>query len=300
MLGGTVYPVDGLKSSHTHGRNPARKAFFHHLVARGARVPQSRAERKRQALARIQRLCCLGIGSEMLMPDLIRELHGLVPSQVRTFFWFDTDLKITNVYGTFPAPLKVLYFEEFCGTRRDVEVWGPYAERMTLPGPNLVQRAGDLLRVDQRAFLRSDYYNHLLRPVDAYEPLMIPVREAGRTLGALYVHRAATEEPFDISGLRMLESAVAFIAHCITRATFGEDAFVDSDGRALVLADRDGIVRRASVQARNMLMMALNPRWSPATNWLTLHEPVPEIARLCRGWWLPQLAKSVSPRLCCG
>jgi DNA-binding CsgD family transcriptional regulator len=64
--------------------------------------------------------------------------------------------------------------------------------------------------------------------------------------------------------------------------TYGEDVFVDSDDRALILADRDGMVRRASVQARNILMMALNPRWSPATNWLT-REPIPEIARLCRG-----------------
>ena len=31
------------------------------------------------ALARIQRLCCLGIGGEMPMPDLVQDVRGLIP-----------------------------------------------------------------------------------------------------------------------------------------------------------------------------------------------------------------------------
>ena len=49
-------------------------------------MSRSTAETDKRALARIQRLCCLGAGGEMLMPDLIQEMGGLVPSQLRVFF----------------------------------------------------------------------------------------------------------------------------------------------------------------------------------------------------------------------
>ena len=44
-------------------------------------MPRSYTRTCKQTLARIQRLCCLGIGSEMLMPDLVREVTELIPSQ---------------------------------------------------------------------------------------------------------------------------------------------------------------------------------------------------------------------------
>jgi DNA-binding CsgD family transcriptional regulator len=245
-------------------------------------MSRSHAETSRRALARLQRLCCLGIGGEMLMPDLIQDMMGLVPSQNRTFFWLGPNFDITNVCGTLPAPLKELYFKEIGGTRRDTEVWQPYRERVTTGGPNLVQRAAQILRVDQRTFLRSDYYNLLMRPVDAYEPLLLPIREADRILGMFFVWRAACEVPFDSRKLKMLEAAAGFVAHGLTRARMEDDAFADSEDRALFVADVDGTVQHAGKQAQRLLMMALVPRWSTRANWRSWHEPMAEIARLCR------------------
>ena len=51
------------------------------------RMPRSHARTCKQTLARIQRLCCLGIGGEMLMPDLMREVMWLVPSRHGQFCW---------------------------------------------------------------------------------------------------------------------------------------------------------------------------------------------------------------------
>jgi hypothetical protein len=48
----------------------------------------------KQTLARIQRLCCLGIGGEMLMPDLMREVIALIPSGGSYFFGWDRISKL--------------------------------------------------------------------------------------------------------------------------------------------------------------------------------------------------------------
>jgi hypothetical protein len=71
----------------------------------------------------------------------------------------------------------------------------------------------------------------------------------------------------------------------MTHAIVREDALTDSDNRALFIADRDGTIRHASPQARQLLIVALNPRRAPrlpAIEWRSLREPVPEVAYLCR------------------
>ena len=41
----------------------------------------------RRAVARIRQLSCLGLGGEAGVPELIRELHGLVPAGSNIFAW---------------------------------------------------------------------------------------------------------------------------------------------------------------------------------------------------------------------
>jgi hypothetical protein len=43
----------------------------------------------KRAVARIQRLCCLGVGAEALAPLLLREVEDLVPSRNGMFLWAD-------------------------------------------------------------------------------------------------------------------------------------------------------------------------------------------------------------------
>lgn len=245
-------------------------------------MPRSATETDKHALGRIQRLCCLGVGGQMLMPDLIREMSGLIPSQLRVFFWFGPKMEIINSYGTLPAELKKIYFEQVAGTRIDRDVWQPYWECVGRRGSRLVQRAAQIMCVDERTFVHSHYYNLLIRPIDGYEPLMMPIRDANRIHGMFFIWRAVGEVPFDARKLSMLEAMAGFIAHGMTPARVDDDAFADSDARALFVADPDGTLRYAGTQAQQLLMMALNPSWSPTASFRGLGEPMPEIAWLCR------------------
>ena len=129
--------------------------------------------------------------------------------------------------------------------------------------------------------LRSELFNVLWRPCEINEFLQLCVREAGRIRGIMYVYRAAGEPAFERSDFKLLEAIAGFLAHGMTRATLEEEAFADSDDRALFIADPDGTVRHADGPAQRLLTMALNPRLSPMVTWRGLGESIPEIQQLC-------------------
>ena len=135
---------------------------------------------------------------------------------------------------------------------------------------------------DERGFLRSDYFNLLCRPIEAYEPLLMPLREGRRIHGMFFIWRAASEVPFDPKKLKMLEAMAGFVAHGMTRTRAVDDAFADSDDRALFVADPAGTLRHMGAQAQQLLAMALNPRRSPTTGFRGPPGPMPEITWLCR------------------
>jgi DNA-binding CsgD family transcriptional regulator len=245
-------------------------------------LPRSRAETSKRALARIQRLCCLGIGSEMLMPDLMSEVTALIPSSHASFYWLGPNFEITNVYGNWAPSLGELYFKEFHHTPREDDVIPRINDVAVWPVSIPVLRFQQHLLVDQQTYLRSDFYNLLLRLGGCCDALLVRAREAHRTLGSLYVWRAAGEAPFEPGEVNILESIASFIAHGMTRVTLSEDVFTDSKDSALFVADLNGSVQHAGTQAQHLLTMALVPRWSPTSGWAILRKPMCDIVQLCR------------------
>jgi DNA-binding CsgD family transcriptional regulator len=217
----------------------------------------------------------------MLMPDLMLEVARLVPFRNGWFGWVGPNLEFANVYQADPLSNEQ-YWIEYHNTRRERELITTFREVLSSPLTDPVYHPfWHHLRVDYRTFVRSNYYNDIIRPTGKYEPLAMAVQEQGRSRGMLYLWRAEGEPAFGHGDVKMLESIVGFVAHAMTPATVGDDCFANSDNRALFVADRDGMVLHAEEQAQSLLIMALVPRWSP-TAWPGLRKPAPEFARLCR------------------
>jgi DNA-binding CsgD family transcriptional regulator len=243
-------------------------------------VPQSRAGTSKQALARIQRLCCLGVGSEMLMPDLMREVTALTAAQHGAFYWFTAKRRVANVYCTLPASVLALYLNEFEGTGHEYEVfWGPNQRETPPPVRDPVVHFDRILRVDHRTFLRSDFYNVIWRPADIYEFLRLRI-PAPEPAPWLCIYRGEQEARFEPRDADMLASIAGFVAHGMARGPSDEGALADTDDRALFIVDRGGALRHASVEAQHLLIMALHPcRCANAIR--GLGDRSLEISRLC-------------------
>jgi DNA-binding CsgD family transcriptional regulator len=246
-------------------------------------VRRSRSETSKRFLARVQRLCCLGVGSEMVMPDLIRQVNELIPLRGGFFLWMNANLDRINSYSICPIPTAALYHKEFHLTPRETDVVVPVRDLMALPSPNAVHQFWPILRVDYPTFRRSDYYNEVCRPSDIHEVVTVVVREPDRNHGALEIYRASGETPFQPREFQLLEAIAAFAAHAMAGGPVTEGTFVGSEDRGLLVADSDGRVLHTDGHSQRILQMAFGPHLK---TWATTTRPnipghLPEIARLC-------------------
>lgn len=240
----------------------------------------ARLEAGKRALARIQRLCCLGISGEVLVPDLLRELAALVPATQGVFYWVNSRREVVNVYTTISPNVMDLFLREFYLKSAQTSVIRTLANYNDWPATTPIQKLDDHLLVDRPAFVRSEFYNLLWRPAGIFESLMLCVRSAGRIVGLLQLYRAFGEKPFTSEEAAKLRALSGFIAHGVTATRATELAAISSTDRALFVADRNGIIKWANRQAMHLLSMAFNPVRSPAIHQRELSAPNPEIAQL--------------------
>ena len=99
-------------------------------------MSQSPAGTSKRALARIQRLCCLGVGSEMLVPDLMREVMAFIQHRAEASF-FRTKTRSKEqmpIHHVLNGILAELYLKEFYSTPPRERV-APATFRVRRPGP---------------------------------------------------------------------------------------------------------------------------------------------------------------------
>ena len=214
--------------------------------------------------SRIRQLCCLGLPGELLMASLLPALRELVPSDSAAFFWVDSRGEMSNLYAErlLPADVMSLYFERFY-EGREMSFRNAFLERAASPEGVIATSAGDELR-------KTEYYNEILRRLDAHHVLYGIVREQGAALGQLSLYRPLDAPAFTPRERADLSSVMRYVGHGIAggdaRAGEGDAyTFQDSDDEAMLVTDRRGRVRHASERARRLLLLATTSEISPAS-----------------------------------
>ena len=146
------------------------------------------ATRLRKAEARIKQLCCLGLGSETVIPALLRELHELIPSHSNGFYWASANGQISNAYNEIHEAQSVarLYIQEAYNTGERA-VTRSLGEAIQCE--HGVVRDRQTLKVSEHDFYRSDFYNLLLRPLGYGRLLRLVVRDSAQNCGVLQLQR---------------------------------------------------------------------------------------------------------------
>ncbi len=234
-----------------------------------------------RVIARIQRLCCLGLSDQIVIPQLLRDLQDLVPSHGNTFFWAGPQQELANIYTESPCAAEVapLYLQEF-HNRREREVMLTFTDVMRAnyasPACDFFER---VLKVDRREFMSGDLYNLIIRPLGWERMIQLKITRQGPELGALNMGRVASDPDFTRREVRLLEAIAPFVAHALTHRT-PADPFVDSEDSGLVIADGKGCVQYLSRGAARLLLMVRYPSWSPARQ-MRGHVLPDEVVRLC-------------------
>jgi DNA-binding CsgD family transcriptional regulator len=211
-------------------------------------------------LAHIRQLCCLGLGGEAIMPSLLRELHELVPCDSAGFFWVDEAGEMSNLYAErlLPPDLMRLYFKRFYEDR----------ERGFRKGfARLAQNSAVVSSASfDEAFYRSEYYNLVLRHLDAHFLLYALIREGGSPLGQLSLYRPRKSVGFSAADREQLASVTRYIAHGLHTGPI-DDPIRNERGEAataVVVLDRLGRPVHIAPDGERILFLASHPRISPA------------------------------------
>jgi DNA-binding CsgD family transcriptional regulator len=213
--------------------------------------------------ARIRQLCCLGLPGELLIGSLLPAIRELVPSDSAAFFWVDSRGEMQNLYAErmLPPDLQSLYFERYYDGQ-EASFRRAFLERATAPeGVVATSADGDLAK--------TEYYNEILRKLDAHHVLYGIVREQSAALGQLSLYRPMDAPGFTPRERTDLASVMRYVAHGVATGLTqpADDAFTfeDSEQEAMLVTDRSGTIRHASETARRLLLLATTSEINPAS-----------------------------------
>ncbi len=236
---------------------------------------------QRKAQSRIRQLCCLGLGDQLTIPTLLGELHDYIPSHANCFFWSDDQGNVRDIYDERPQALEWLptYLAEF-HNRIELEVFCGW-QHFLCHGTRAVDY-DSLLTVDRRHYDNHAYYHEVMSQLDFYWGLFMVVREHGRPLGALALHRTEHERRFDVQDAQHLDQIMPFIAHAFSTPGNPEHHWIDSDDEGLVITDQQGRLISASAGGQHLLALSSSERpWAPAKQG-AIPQPPDLLRILCR------------------
>ncbi len=203
----------------------------------------------------IRQLCCLGLGGQIIMPELLRALHAFIPSASNQFHWADENYQMSNMYcenSDLCISVQPLYFKEFYNSKEVQTYKVGVSEAMRIGrGWGNSERLPD--------FLSSELFNELLRPNDIRCAIEATIWENGRGLGCVILNRGPGEKPFSDVDEMSLRSLIPYIAHGLrgTRDLRGEMAPSGESG-TLIIDSHDQIVQFCP-EGKRLLLLATHP-----------------------------------------
>lgn len=206
----------------------------------------------------IRQLCFLGLGGQVIMPEILRALHALVPSAFNLFLWADANHQLSNMYSENSAMYlaQSRYLKDFYNSAEVEAYKTTFSEAMrTGRGWRNTERLGP-------EFLASDIYRHLLKPCDIRHCVELTIWDYNRGLGSIVLNRGHDQKPFREEEELRLRGLMPYLAHGLRgmRDLRGE-ATPSGESGTLIVDDQDRIVQFCP-EGKRLLMLATHNTFS--------------------------------------
>jgi DNA-binding CsgD family transcriptional regulator len=228
------------------------------------------------AASYIRQLCSLGLGGQVVMPELLRAMHGLIPSVFNVFLWADESRQISNFYSENSALYGMYAHARAEFSNSD----GIPCHNTTFSGAMRTGRtSGNSGRLGCD-FLAPEMYNNLIKPAGLRHNVEATIREkSSYGLGLIVLNRAPGDAPFSLAEEQRLHSVVPYIARCVHGTRDLRGALAASGESGTLIVDRADKVVQYCPEGRRLMLMAMYPQldWRSDTYTLT----APALHRLC-------------------
>lgn len=210
----------------------------------------------------IRQLCFLGLGGQVIMAEILRALHALVPSTFNLFLWADAHHQLSNMYSENSAMYlaQSRYLKDFYNSGEVQAYKTTFSEAMrTGRGWRNTERLGP-------EFLASDIYHHLLKPCDIRHCVEVTIWDNSRGLGSIVLNRSHDQKPFREEEEMRLRSLMPYLVHGLRgmRDLRGE-ATPSGESGTLIIDNQDRIVQFCP-EGKRLLMLATHNKFSGASS----------------------------------
>lgn len=217
------------------------------------------AAKPAKTLSALRQLACLGLPGKTILPEAIELLRALVGFDTHGVFHVDGQCRITDAYIPPDVPAFVLldYVENF-HNRPDGE---------GTVGPTMTQALNGGLRtvhasrfIERQAFVKTDFWNRIMRPAGMGWRMRVPLREGTRPLANLDLGRCISVRDFSASDTRLLEQVHPWLCHALAHdgaaTPDGAEPFLPTGDSGTAVLDAGGRVVAASAGAVALLHQA--------------------------------------------
>lgn len=206
------------------------------------------------AMSYIRQLCRLGLGGQIIMPELLSALHAFIPSAFNIFCFADESYQMSNVYceNSDLYRMQSLYFKEFYNSKEvQVTQLGFSQAMQTGRGWGTTERMGT-------KFVSSEFFNELWRPNGIGCAIEATIWDNGRGLGSIILYRGPGERPFRDEDEASLRSLIPYIAHGLRGSRDFRGEMVSSGESGTLVVDRQDKVVQFCPEGKRLLLSAMN------------------------------------------
>lgn len=202
-----------------------------------------------KAQAYIRQLCCLGLDKDVMILELLRALHNLIPSENNAFAKIDARMVPTHVFLEYFVPEAM---EAFINEQE--RIFSPVVAGM-VNWYSHHQVAPDLTVLLNRLY-QSDFYHLILRPCNQHYGAQALLRHNGIPIGSINLFRTQNQRPFSTDDAQQLERLLPYIEHGMQTCSEADGDYTDSGQAGLIILTRSGTVLYLSKQAETLLLRA--------------------------------------------
>ncbi len=188
------------------------------------------------------------------MQDVMRALHGIIPSAFNNFIWADENYQISAALWeeTPSEALLTLYLQEYYNSKEADALKITFSEAMRKGrGWENSERLG-------QGFLASELFNNLLRPAGIRHSIEATICANGRGLGVIALNRASGEKPFsNVEELR-LHSLTPYIAHGLQGNRNLRGELTPSGNSGMLVVDHQNKIVEICPEGRRLMPLAMH------------------------------------------
>lgn len=208
--------------------------------------------KKAEEFARLRQTCCLGLASEIVVPQIVEDLHRLIESERVHFAWSDEFGNIVNAYFEKPDPATLDWLRQ--NQRRFEEEVGVSVRQSILFG----KPTGNYRWPYRAGFEATESYARLFGGLGLRYTLDGVIRDRFRPLGQVVLFRRTDDPDFSVEEEERLAQTLPYIAHAIAGPQKTPEAFVETGDSGLLVFDAAGRLLFQSAQAKELILYALH------------------------------------------